>query len=83
MSIEGRVIALGSCEAGDVSAACAPDALRSRQCATEAFEQAMAPRENPRHPMFRDHNCWKCGNGEKPCAEGNYGNCSYPHARND
>lgn len=34
-------------------------------------------------PIFRDHNCWKCRDGKKPCAEGNYATCSYPHARND
>lgn len=48
-----------------------------------AFEKAMAPRENPRHPKFRNHNCWKCREGERQCAEGNPTQCSYPHARND
>lgn len=43
----------------------------------------MEPRENPRQPIFRNHNCWKCRDGERPCAEGNYNCCSYPHARND
>ena len=43
----------------------------------------MEPRKNPRQPIFRDHNCWACRDGEKPCREGNYNCCSYPHARND
>jgi hypothetical protein len=43
----------------------------------------MEPRDNPRQPIFRDHNCWACRDGEKPCREGNYGCCSYPRARND
>lgn len=33
----------------------------------DAAEKAMGPRENPRHPMFRDHNCSYCASGEKPC----------------
>lgn len=37
----------------------------------------------PRHPMFRDHRCWKCNDGEKPCAQSRPGICEYPHARND
>ena len=49
----------------------------------EAFERAMAPRANPKHPMFRDHNCYRCGEGERPCAHGNYATCPNPHARND
>ena len=41
------------------------------------------PREEYRHPMFRDHNCWKCREGEKPCVAGNPSRCEYPHARNE
>jgi hypothetical protein len=41
------------------------------------------PRANPRQPIFRDHDCSACKNGEKPCREGRYNCCSYPHARND
>lgn len=48
----------------------------------EAFEKAMSPRPNPRQPIFRDHNCWKCRDGDLPCPS-NYSNCEYPHARND
>ena len=33
--------------------------------------------------MFRDHSCWKCGDGERPCITGNPHQCEYPHARND
>ena len=47
------------------------------------FERAMAPRENPAHPMFRDHNCAYCGSGAKPCKQGNPSQCEFPHARND
>lgn len=46
----------------------------------------MEPRSNPRQPIFRDHNCWKCRDGELPCtgrSDGDYGRCEYPHARND
>lgn len=49
-----------------------------------AFDKAMAPRENPLHPMFRDHNCARCNDGEKPCVNKNGPHsCEYPHARND
>jgi hypothetical protein len=33
--------------------------------------------------IFRDHNCWRCKDGEKPCAQGHPNRCEYPHARND
>lgn len=49
----------------------------------EMQEEAMGPRKDPRQPIFRDHNCWKCRDGELRCAERDYGRCSYPHARND
>lgn len=51
--------------------------------AAREFDEAMADRENPSHPMFRSHNCWKCGSGEKPCTQGDPSQCEYPHARND
>lgn len=41
------------------------------------------PRENPRYPIFRDHDCGGCDSGRKPCSEGDYGRCSNPRARND
>jgi hypothetical protein len=53
-----------------------PDQLRAN------MERAMSPRENPLHPMFRDHNCSGCASGERPCREGNPSRCSWPHARN-
>lgn len=34
------------------------------------------------HPIFRDHNCAQCRDGERPCPK-NYHGCEYPHARND
>ena len=36
-----------------------------------------------RKGIFRDHNCWKCGDGARPCANGLPNRCEYPHARND
>jgi hypothetical protein len=51
--------------------------------AQRAFEKAMGDRENPAHPMFRDHNCAYCSDGEKPCKQGNPRQCEFPHARND
>lgn len=47
------------------------------------LEEALAPRENPAHPMFRHHNCWACKSGEIPCKKGNPSLCDYPTARND
>lgn len=37
----------------------------------------------PSSGMFRDHSCWKCGDGIRPCIAGNPRQCDYPHARND
>lgn len=45
--------------------------------------EAMGPRKNPLHPMFREHNCWRCKDGERPCVQGGPHRCEYPHARND
>lgn len=36
-----------------------------------------------REGIFRDHNCWRCNDGAKPCVHGHPPNCVYPHARND
>jgi hypothetical protein len=48
-------------------------------------ESAPDPRDPgpSREGIFRDHNCWKCSDGAKPCAKGHTLNCEYPHARND
>lgn len=35
-----------------------------------------------RAPIFRNHNCWKCRDGTRPCPNG-YRNCEYPRARDD
>lgn len=51
--------------------------------AAREMEEAMGPRENPTHPMFRDHNCAYCNDGEKPCKQHNPSQCEFPHARND
>lgn len=46
-------------------------------------------RIDPRDPdptregVFRDHNCYRCDSGAKPCATGNAGTCDYKRARND
>lgn len=36
-----------------------------------------------REGIFRDHNCWKCGSGARPCANGSPNRCDQPQARND
>jgi hypothetical protein len=36
-----------------------------------------------REGVFRDHNCWKCNDGQKPCVTGNPRSCGNLHARND
>lgn len=36
-----------------------------------------------RHPIFRNHNCYRCKDGEKSCVKGNPRNCDFLHARND
>lgn len=41
------------------------------------------PFRTPQVGMFRDHRCWKCQDGARPCAQGNPLNCDYPRARND
>ena len=33
--------------------------------------------------IFRDHSCWKCQDGKKPCVRGEPSRCEYPNARND
>ena len=38
---------------------------------------------NQQSAIFRDHNCWKCRDGTKPCAQGHPHRCEYPHAKND
>lgn len=46
-------------------------------------EKMMGPRKDYRHPIFKDHNCWRCDNGKNPCVHGSYTNCPLPRARND
>ena len=55
-----------------------------------AFEYLAAPEPEPDpfyrpdlQGIFRDHRCWKCNDGEKPCAMGGTHRCDYPRARND
>jgi hypothetical protein len=33
--------------------------------------------------IFRNHSCWACNDGAKPCRQGHPHRCEYPHARND
>lgn len=33
-------------------------------------------------PIWRDHTCWKCNDGKKPCPQGARVGCGYPVARN-
>ena len=47
------------------------------------FARATGPRENPAHPIFRNHNCAKCASGLRPCKQGTPNQCEFPHARND
>jgi len=47
------------------------------------MEKAMGPRENPLHPMFRNHNCAYCWDGQLPCRQGAPNRCDNPRARND
>lgn len=49
----------------------------------------LAPKVDPRDPdpsregVFRDHNCYRCDSGKKPCVSGNPRNCDTLYARND
>jgi hypothetical protein len=35
------------------------------------------------NPMWRDHNCWKCREGQKVCPRGGSHRCEYPVAKNN
>jgi hypothetical protein len=56
---------------------------------TGDLEPLPIARSDPRDPgqtktgIFRDHRCWKCNDGAKPCANGSPSRCDYPRARND
>lgn len=47
---------------------------------TETKEQIPA---NQQSTIFRDHRCWKCKDGTKPCAQGHPNRCEFPHAKSD
>ena len=62
----------------------------------ERIIRYMAPMQGPGKPyreelvrraenagMFRDHRCWKCDDGTRPCVSGDPRQCDYPRARND
>jgi hypothetical protein len=44
---------------------------------------------DPRDPdpsrdgIFRNHNCHRCRDGQRPCVRGSPRQCEWPHARND
>jgi hypothetical protein len=52
-------------------------------------QQNPTTKPDPRDPdpsregIFRNHNCWKCQSGKKPCINGSPSRCDYPQARND
>ena len=50
---------------------------------TKSDYSGLEPRKNPLQPIFRDHDCWACRDGQLPCRKGDYARCDYPHARND
>lgn len=67
-----------------VKAADHADALATPVEAARCDEAAMGDRPDPKHPMFRNHNCSWCGSGERrPCKVGDPYKCDWPHARND
>lgn len=55
------------------------------RAADAAMRASLDPRDpDPSRPgIFRDHNCWKCQSGAKPCVNGKPHGCEYLHARND
>lgn len=55
------------------------------KCSNVTHKSGLDPRDpDPSRPgIFRDHNCWKCRDGAKPCIVGNPHRCEFPHARND
>ena len=55
---------------------------RAREVAERAPIDPRDPNPN-REGIFRDHNCWRCQSGAKPCVVGNPRNCENLHARND
>ncbi len=54
-----------------------------------AIAKATEGRTDPREPdysrpgLFATHNCSRCDNGRKPCAQGAPNRCDNPRARND
>ena len=50
-----------------------------------AIDTPPDPRDpDPSKPgIFRNHSCWACKDGEKPCRQGAPNRCEYPRARND
>lgn len=56
--------------------------------ARETWEADMAAGPVPagyvyRDTIFRNHNCSRCGSGERACVHGQAAGCSWLHARND
>lgn len=61
------------------------DFVRVCDAALTAYRQESGEAQKPEPAgIFRDHSCWKCSDGQRPCvARGGPNNCEYPHARND
>lgn len=58
-------------------------ALAEADALQKSFEQAMTARREYLHAIFRDHNCARCGHGERACVQGDPNRCIWPMARND
>jgi hypothetical protein len=58
---------------------------RNARLRAKRLAKTLDPRDTDpsREGVFRDHNCWKCNSGEKPCVVGNPSRCDNLHARND
>ena len=50
-----------------------------------SFDRYLRESARGKEGIFRDHSCWKCNDGAKPCIrkDGHSHLCEYPHARND
>jgi hypothetical protein len=51
----------------------------------DSFERYLRESAEGKTGIFRDHSCWKCNDGAKPCVrkDGHSRLCEYPYARND
>lgn len=60
-------------------------AMASRALTATAPSATIDPRDSDptREEIFRDHNCYHCYDGARPCVRGAPNRCEYPRARND